>query len=380
MPGSRSWDSTEPPRFELELVPGLEEVVADELRERHGHGYRAVPTDRPGRLALADPIEPGRLNESQAESRMLSRSGACGFRRGSGLESLRTVVAVHLVTPFGVTRPRALLGHQALNRVLAAVHGVLAGRPDGFRTMRLSAAGADSPELSRLRDEIAGAFRLEPVRERAQLLVSLRPAAGGAAWELLVRTTPRPLSARAWRVCDLPGALDATVAAAMARLAGPSPDERYLNLGCGSATLLVERLALGPAAAAVGVDRDAAALDCAGRNLAAAGFLASTGLVRGDLTALALPDRAFDTAVADLPFGQLSGSAAGNRRLYPALLAETARVVGPGGGFVAITAHTAGFWAALERAGSAWRLERRIGLRIPFARGYVRPSIWLLRR
>ncbi|HEY3081892.1 MAG TPA: methyltransferase domain-containing protein [Chloroflexota bacterium] len=265
--------------------------------------------------------------------------------------------------------------------MLATVQSVLERRPEVFRTMRLSAAGADSPEMTRLRDEIAGAFRLEPVVDRAQLLVSLRRAAGDdAAWELLVRTTARPLSARAWRVCDLPGALDATVAAAMARLARPRPEERYLNLACGSATLLVERLQLGPAAAAVGVDLDASALDCARRNLAAAGASAASLLVRGDVAGLAFPEDAFDTAAADLPFGQLSGSAEANRRLYPALLTEAARVVAPGGACAVITAHAAAFRAALEENQPAWRVERRIGLRIPFARGYVTPSIWLLRR
>jgi 23S rRNA G2445 N2-methylase RlmL len=290
-------------------------------------------------------------------------------------------VAVHVVARLEVPRPRALLGHRALSQVLGAVGGVIERRPGAFRTVRLSAAGADSPELRRLRDEIAGAFGLEPVAERAQLLVSLRRAAGeGVAWELLVRTTPRPLSARSWRVCDRPGALDATVAAAMARLVGPRSDERYLNLACGSATLLVERLALGPAARSVGVDDDPGALDCARRNLDAAGASNASALVRGDARALGIAEAAFDTAVADLPFGQLSGSAEANRRLYPALLAEAARVVVPGGAFAAITAHTAAFRAALERHAGRWRLERRLGLRLPFARGYVTPSVWVLRR
>jgi 23S rRNA G2445 N2-methylase RlmL len=247
--------------------------------------------------------------------------------------------------------------------------------------MRLSAAGADSPDLMRLRDEIAGAFGLEPVAQRAHLLVSLRRAGGAAvAWELLVRTTPRPLSARAWRVCDLPGALDATVAAAMARLTDPTPAQRYLNVACGSATLLVERLALGPAQLAVGADLDPAALECAARNLGAAGVSGASELVRCDATELPLAPSTFDAAVADLPFGQLSGTAEANRRLYPALLAEAARVVAPGGRFAAITAHTAAFEAALQRHERRWRVERRIGLRVPFAQGYVRPSVWLLRR
>ena len=38
------------------------------------------------------------------------------------------------------------------------------------------------------------------------------PARGGDGWETLVRTTPRPLATRYWRVCNYEAALNATVA------------------------------------------------------------------------------------------------------------------------------------------------------------------------
>ena len=89
-----------------------------------------------------------------------------------------------------------------------------------------------------------------------------------------MRLSPRPLTARAWRVCNLPGALNAVVAHAMVALSAPNPADRYLNLACGSGTLLVERLALGPARLAVGCDNAAGPLDCARANLRAAGLRA----------------------------------------------------------------------------------------------------------
>jgi tRNA (guanine6-N2)-methyltransferase len=291
----------------------------------------------------------------------------------AALERLRTIVAVHAVHSFDVARPRALLGDAALRRVIAAVAPV-ARRHGGLRTMRLSAAGAGSPELVRLRDEIAAAHRLEPVDRRAELLLALRR--GGRGWELLVRTTPRPLSARDWRVCDLPGALDASVAAAMVRLVVPTADQRYLNLAAGSATLLIERLAVGPAAVAVGVDDDDAALACAARNLAAAGLGWGAALVRADAARLPLAEGGFDAAVADLPFGQLSGSAESNRRLYPAILAEARRALVPGGRFALITAHA----AALAPHLADWTVERRLRVSLPYSGGYVTPGVWLLRR
>ena len=63
--------------------------------------------------------------------------------------------------------------------------------------------------------------------------------------------------------CDLRGALNASVAYVMATLAEPHRTERFVNLLCGSATLLIERLSLGPARLALGVDSSEPALACA---------------------------------------------------------------------------------------------------------------------
>lgn len=386
--------------YELEIVPGLEPIVADEVRERLGRVAR--PADRAGRLSLRHPGAP------------------------SELLALRTVVAVHALARFDVLWPGALLEPPHLPRLVALAGEAIALHPPGsFATLRISAAGADSPELTRLAVELAAALGLTPTRDAAHLSLGLRrgarsanlisfgeqgsavPGRAGAplrqrqraagdvaertsaspdanpgpprAWEALVRLSPKPLSARAWRVCNLPGALHATVASAIARLAGPRPDERVLNLACGSATLLIERLALGPAAVAVGLDVAPSSLDCATANLRAARFSGTVRLLQGDAASLPFPEAAFDTAVADLPYGMLVGRPEANVDLYPAALAETARVVVPGGGFVAVTASARLFERAMDRSDD-WSLERSLRLAIPFARGYVKPTLYLLRR
>lgn len=284
---------------------------------------------------------------------------------------------MHAVEWFGVPRPAGLLGHQNLARILDLLEEVVGRRPGEFLTFRLSAAGADSPELLRLRGEIGRALRLEEVRERAHLVVALRRGDDGSGWEIVVRTTPRPLSARAWRVCNLPGALDASIANVMVRLAQPHPGERFLNLLCGSGTLMAERLALGPTAACVGVDSDPAALACAAQNLT--GTEARARLVQADAAATPLQDGAFDTVVADLPFGMLMGSGHENRRLYPALLAESARLLAPDGRLVLVTANVRALDTALE-AEPGWTVGWQTRLEVPHARGYLRPVIRLLER
>jgi len=339
--------------YEVEVLPGLEPTAVDELRERFGAAARIGRTRRPGRLPL-------RLRGDAAP-----------------LLELRAAVAVHAVERFDVRSPAQLLGREELPRLLGAIRAVVAGQPGPFETLRLSAAGADSLELTRLADQVLDAFRLRRVRGGGHLLLAVRRAEADG-WEALVRLTPRPLSARPWRVCNLPGALDATAAHAMARLCAGTPGERLLNLACGSGTLLVERLALGPAALALGVDSDRAALACARANLEAA--RAGARLVRADLSALPFPERSFDTAVADLPYGMLMGSPDANRALYQRALAEAAHVVRPDGAFVVVTASWRLFESLLPARASDWRVDRALRLAIPHARGYLKPTIYRLRR
>src|SRR5690606_32638455 len=135
------------------------------------------------------------------------------------------------------------------------------------RTFRIAAAGADSPVFRRLSEELARATALRHDPQDGELLLRFRR--GGPGWEALLRLTPRPLSARSWRVCNMAGGANATVAAAMADLAGTGGS--YLNLMCGSGTLLVERALAGPGGPCVGVDVSSEAVECARRNLAAAG-------------------------------------------------------------------------------------------------------------
>ncbi len=290
--------------IEIVVAEGLEGLTRTELRQRGlGHGVQPIP----GGLRLA----------SSGDLRALL--------------GLRTATSVYLVQPFAVPRPRALLGDQQLRTVVAAAETALRLHPAGaFRTLYLSAAGADSSVLRRFKEELSGHLGLTTGVDDGDLLLRLRRSSAGNGWELLVRLSPRPLATRPWRVCNREGALNGPVAHAMALLSAPGPGDRYLNLGCGSGTLLIERLLLGPARHALGCDISTEALDCARANLAAAGLHNQCALHTWNACHLPLPDASLDVISADLPFGHLVGSHGENVSLYPALLAEAARVAQPG--------------------------------------------------
>lgn len=370
---------------ELTYLPGLRDVLADEVAAALPgvRGVRDVP-DRDDALALT---LPGPL---------------------AAVAGLRTAVAAWVVVHLDVPRPKSFTSPEHLRRVVDAVYASL--RVAGSSSFRFEAAGADSAVFQRLAGLLHEATGLQHDPQDGDLVVRVRRAArrsgdaGGRAdggrhgtggdrgdvdpgWDVLVRVGPRPLSARTWRVADFPGAANATIAAACARLGDLRDTDRVLNLMAGSGTLLVERLLAGGAAAAVGVDLDASALDAARANLEAARLLTRPPrpvLLRADATA---PDAlraavagplggAADLVLADPPWGTLHGSHADAPRLHAGLLRAAHAVTAPGARLVVLTHEVKVMERVVRDAGDLW--VPRSATRV-FAKGH-HPRIHVLDR
>lgn len=326
-----------PVSCEVEVAPGLEEFARAELARRFGDRGAPGASHKPGNVPFT---YSGELSE---------------------LLGLRVAGSAYLVRRFPIPRPLALLGDQHLRALLGLVEGVLSLHPPGsFRTFRISAAGEGSRVFERLRSELAARTRLTPSMDAGDLLLRVRRPPEGEGFEVSVRLSPRPLSARPWRVCDMPGALNASVARALVEMTRPSAADIYLNLACGSGTLLVERLDAAPARAAIGADTDPEALECARANLEAAGRLRQARLESWDAGALPLPDASVTALCGDLPFGHLVGSHRSNVELYPRVLAEAARVAAPGARLVLLTSETRLFERALASHQGRWALGREV--------------------
>lgn len=292
----------------------------------------------------------------------------------SRFRALRTVVAVYLLEHYPVPRPKGLLGHQQFTRLLAQLQRVLAA--DRFESFRLAAAGRDSAVFQRLIGAIGQATGLRFDPDEGELLLRIRPAAWQAAgWEVLARLTPRPLSARAWRVCNLPGGLNATLAAAMVQAAGVKADDRICDPMCGSGTLLIERLLAGPAASALACDLSATALACCRDNLQAAGLSDRVTLAQADACQLDVPEASFDLVLCNPPWGDAVGAHRHNQLLYPALLAELARITAPGGR-LALLSHEIKLLQRLLDDTPHWRIQHSTRV---FHGGHY-PRFYLLER
>jgi SAM-dependent methyltransferase len=343
---------------EADVSEGLEALARDELSARLGATVRLAPAS----AALRGVIP-------------FTYSGDL-----HALLALQTVQAVYLLQRFAVPRPRALLGDEHFRKVLALVQAASGLFPAGaFKTLALNAAGSDSAVMQRLKGELARRAGLALAEDEGDLLLRVRPTQpppDNGGWDVLVRLSPRPLATRAWRVCNFEGALNAPVAHALVRLLQPRPHDCYVNMACGSGTLLVERLAAGRVRQAIGVDLDPQALACARANVAASGYNSAIRLLQTDARALPLPSASVDALSADLPFGHLVGSHAQNVRDYPLLLGEAARVLRPAARAGLLTHEARLMEQLLAGLMDVWQVEQVLRVEL----GGLYPRIFVLRR
>jgi precorrin-6B methylase 2 len=309
-----------------------------------------------------------------------ARAGALRFEYVGNpyqLLKLRTVQAVYFVQQYNVPRPKALLGDEHFKKLLGQITVARDLSPaDAFKTLYISAAGSDSSVMLRLKEELATKTGLAVGDEEGDLLIRVRRASGKEeGWETLVRISPRPQATRAWRVCNREGALNAPVAYAMNILSQPTDDDVYLNIGCGSGTLLIERMEAGGVKNIVGYDNDTVALECAGRNIEAAGFSEIIKRRQGNITDLPLTAKSIDVITADLPFGQLVGSHDENIELYPRVLKEASRLLKQGGRMVLIS-HEVRLLDSLLEDSEQWKIEQNLRVTV----GGMHPRIWVLSR
>ena len=345
--------------LEVTFLPGMGQVVADEVTE------------------LLAPPRPPQPVPGRDDALRLGHTGALRDVLG-----LRTAVAAFVVLHFDVPRPRSLTSGDHLTRIVDAMYGSL--RAAGSSSFRFEAAGADSAVFARLAALLHEATGLSYEPEHGELVLRVvrgLPAAGAdPGWDVLVRIGPRPLSARRWREVDYPGAANATIAAAMARLAGVRAEDRVLNLMCGSGTLLIERLLAGPVAAAAALDDEPLALDATAANLRAAG-LRNVRLEQADATSPewlsgVFGDDRFDLLLADPPWGTLHGSHAQAEHVHAGLLRAARAVAAPGARLAVLTHEVKVMERVVADAAGLWTPVAP-PLRV-FAKGH-HPRIWLLR-
>ncbi|GAA5177300.1 hypothetical protein GCM10023322_01690 [Rugosimonospora acidiphila] len=168
-----------------------------------------------------------------------------------------------------------------------------------------------------------------------------------------------------------PASTNPVVAAVLTRLAKIEPGQTVLDPFCGAGTLLVHAAELARPGRLLGFDLQNRWLRMAADNLRTRG--ASALLARADAAHLPVESGAVDRVMANLPFGKRVGSHRVNSALYPAALAEIARVLPGNGRAVLLTDDKRLFRETVQRT----RLIRVIK-EIVLARGGLHPSAYVV--
>lgn len=335
--------------FELEVLDGLVPICKQELSALIGDQGKIYPGAHTDQIAFQFTGKPSKLLK------------------------LRTAVAVFQLIYFKVPHPLPVVQGANLKRLVAAIGAIREGAR--FSSFRIGAAGSGSSAFQAIKAAIAKETGLVNDEDDGEMSIRFRRSRlKPFGWDVLIRLTPLPLSARAWRVENMPGALNATIAAAMALKTSPQPTDAFLNLMCGSGTILAERASICPAAKLIGVDISRAALEKARKNLS--GVAKGAKLLEEGVGELSLADSSVNVICADLPWGRLIGNRSELHGVYLETLHQAARVCMPGGRFAVLTQEIETFEKALNAYKRQWEVVA--GFRVKQA-DYT-PKFYVLKR
>ena len=289
-----------------------------------------------------------------------------------------TAVAVFKLLYFKVPHPLNIIQGLHLTRLIGSIQAICeGGRGEGYRfkSFRVGAAGSQSSVFEEIKGVIAHRTGLVNDEQDGEMSIRFRRSRlAGFGWDVLIRLTPRPLSARAWRVENMPGALNSTIAAAMVLSTRPKVSDVFLNLMCGSGTILAERAAMCGVQRLIGVDNSSRAIEKARKNLAH--LPAPPVLLNEGVDELSLPDQSVDVICSDLPWGRLIGKRAALRDVYFEALQQVTRVCVPGGRYSVLTQEIQLFEDILKNFTKYWALDTSFRVK----QSEYKPKLYVLNR
>ena len=235
-------------RLHLRCRTGLEPILSDEIKAQ-GKLFRVMEI-RPGLLTLA-PTAAFRLDDLFSLRCFSTASFLLGTLPPSAsvVEPLASLIASPL--------SRSLLQTLTDGPIRYRLEFIAKGHQKGAVLQIAQRAYALCPDL------------LNDSRE-APWAIEIHPALTGDFVELRPRISPDPRFP--YRQQDVPAASHPPLAAAMARLAGPFPDEVAWDPFCGSALELIERVRLTGVRRILGTDLSPDAIQAARANWQAARF------------------------------------------------------------------------------------------------------------
>ncbi len=227
------------------------------------------------------------------------------------IRGLKSITNTYIVRQDTTLHPKFINSHKSILGEL--VEMTLDNHEKEFKTFSLSCAGSDSEEIQNIIKFVSMQYRLVH-NEDADMKIHIGKL-DNDSWEIGVCLTPRPLSVRNYRVVNIQGGMNPTIAYAMNSFCNLEHTESYLNIFSGGATLLIEAGLVNNNLKLQGFDIDGKRIADSVKNIKQAGLIKTISLKTADI--YDKPEFGmFDVIASDLPFGQLVGKNTDLKNLY----------------------------------------------------------------
>jgi len=334
------------PKLEIKLsfITGLREVVLDEINQRQDlkiieEGQDSFYLDFMQNLAV--------------------------------IKHLRSVARAYVVVQDSKYNPLYISNHKSILGNLIKI--VLNSNGGKFKSFKITCAGSDSSEVRSIANYIQKTYGLT---EKAEADMKIHIIKLDEIWEIGIQITPRPLSFRDYKIKNMSGAMDPTIAYAVNSLCGLKNINSYLNIFSGSATLLIEAAQCYPnLERLVGFDNNKKHISLAIQNIKKAGLIKKIQLKEKDI--FDKPDLGkFDAITSDLPFGMSISKNENLEKLYQSFIEYCQETLNNKGKLVIYTSEH----KTLKKIISESKLEIIKTLDLKFmtsVNAYLRPKIFV---
>ncbi|MCR4334112.1 MAG: methyltransferase domain-containing protein [Patescibacteria group bacterium] len=287
------------------------------------------------------------------------------------IKHLRSVSRAYIIVQDSKYNPLYIFSHKSILGNL--IETVINENKDKFKTFKVTCAGSDSSEVRGIAEYIQKTYGLIE-KEDADMKIHI--IKHDEIWEIGIQITPRPLSLRDYKIKNMSGAMDPTIAYAVNSLCELENVGSYLNIFSGSATLLIEAgQYYSNLKQLIGFDNNKENITLAIQNIKKAGLIKKIQLKEKNI--FDKPDLGkFDVITSDLPFGMSISKNEDLEGLYKCFIEYSQEILNNGGKLVIYTSEHEMLEKIILK--SKFKIIKTLELKFTTSvNAYIRPKIFV---
>ena len=248
------------------------------------------------------------------------------------IKKLRSVSRAYVIVQDPKYNPLYISNHKSILDNLIEI--VISDNKNKFKTFKITCSGSDSPEVRSIAEYIEEKHTLTEEEEADMKIHIIK---NNEIWEIGIQITPRPLSLRSYKLMNMSGAMDPTIAYAVNSFCELDKMESYLNVFSGSATLLIEAGQCYPnLKELIGFDNNKKNISLAIQNIKKTELIKKIQLKEKDIFNNPYLGK-FDAITSDLPFGMSMSKNEDLENLYQCFIEYCERTLNFNGKMVVYT-------------------------------------------